>query len=200
MKTFEEISFDWADLTNRAEHIGVVLGIDNIVRYLLHTYDDVYALLSSPHTFSDGAANNPEGAYYVEVSLNNEIVETLQVPEILWALLLSDCDVIKIAKYTEVGKTYEEMGDLYYVDAGWRYSHSNDSYTIFPPTGWAPPVKKTLQEQYDYHVHLTSKLSDYIEKNPESDAYYFEMLDSATSRKLTLEAQLRVENEKRKTG
>jgi hypothetical protein len=199
MKTFEEVSFDWTDLTNRAEHIGLVLGIDNVVQYLLHTYDNVYALLTSPHTFSDGAEGNPEGSYYVNVLLNEEVVETLQVPEIVWALLLSDCDVIKVAKYTETGKTYEEMGDLYYVEAGWRYSFSNGKHEILPPVGWASPVKKTLQEQHDYYVKLTEGLSNYIAKNPDLDEYYVEMLSSATSRKLTLEAQLGVENEKRKT-
>ena len=198
MKTFEEVSFDWTDLSNRAEHIGVALGIDNVVQYLLHTYDDVYELLTSPHTFSDGAEGNPEGAYYVNVLLNDEIVETLQVPEIIWALLLSDCDVIKVAKYTETGKTYEEMGELYYIEAGWRYSSSNGKYEILPPVGWAPPVKKTLQEQYDYYIKLTTGLANYIAKNPDLDEYYVEMLRSATSRKLTLEAQLGVENEKRK--
>jgi hypothetical protein len=200
MKLFKEISFDWSDLTNRDEHIGLVLGIDNVVQYLLHTYDNIYELLTPPHTFSDGADGNPEGLYYINVSLNNEIVETLQVPEIIWALLLSNCDVIKVAKYKNSGKTYEEMGDLYYVEAGWRYSYSNSEYKILPPVGWNPPVKKTLQEQYDYQVRLTVGLAAYVEQNPESDAYYFEMLDSATSRKLTLEAQLRVENEKRKTS
>jgi hypothetical protein len=200
MKLFEKIHFDWADLTKRNEHIALVLGIDNVVQYLLHTYDDIYALLTPPHTFSDGADGNPEGLYYVNVSLNNEVVETLQVPEIIWALLLSDCDVIKISKYTQGGKTYEEMGDIYYVEAGWSYSYSNGSYEILPPVGWNPPVKKTLQEQYDYQVRIVDGVAAYVEKNPESDPYYFEMLDSATSRKLTLEAQLRVENEKRKTS
>jgi len=61
MKTFEEISFDWADPNNRAEHIGLALGIDNVVQYILHTYDDVYVLLTEPHTFSDGAEGNPAG-------------------------------------------------------------------------------------------------------------------------------------------
>jgi hypothetical protein len=196
MKTFEEISFDWTDPTNRAEHIGLALGIDNVVQYILHTYDDVYALLTEPHTFSDGAEGNLEGAYYVNVLLNEDVVETLQVPEIVWALLLSDCDVIKVAKYTEVGKTYEEMGELYYIEAGWRYS---EGYEILPPVGWVAPVKKTLQEQHEYYVKLTTGLTSYIAKNPDSDEYYVEMLNSATSRKLTLEAQIGVENEKRKT-
>jgi len=201
MKPFKEVVFDWTTLPTRAtQHVAIVLGIDNVVQYLLHTYDDIYALLTSPHTFSDGADGNPEGLYYVNVSLNNEIVETLQVPEIIWALLLSDCDVIKISKYTQGGKTYEEMGDIYYVGAGWSYSYSNGNYEILPPAGWNPPVKKTLQEQYDYQVRVANGLAAYVEKNPESDAYYFEMLDYATSRKLTLEAQLRVEDEKRKTS
>jgi hypothetical protein len=195
MKTFEELSFDWTNTNNRAEHIGLALGIDNVVRYILHTYDDVYALLNKPYTFSDGAEGNPEGAYYVNVLLNEGVVETLQVPEIVWALLLSDCDVIKVAKYTEVGKTYEEMGELYYIEAGWRYS---DGYEILPPVGWVAPVKKTLQEQHEYYVKLTTGLTSYIAKNPDSDEYYVEMLRSATSRKLTLEAQIGVENEKRK--
>jgi hypothetical protein len=200
MKTFEELSFDWADLTNRAEHIGVVLGIDNVVQYLLHTYDDVYALLTSPHTFSDGAEGNPEGSYYVNVLLNEEVVETLQVPEIVWALLLSNCDVIKIAKYTETGKTYEEMGNLYYVEAGWRYLFSSGVYEVLPPVGWAAPVKKTIQEQYDYYVQLTGGLTRYIAQHPDSDAYYTEMLSSATSKKTTLESQLGAKNETRKTS
>lgn len=196
MLKFEEAVFDWQNRSNMDQHIGIVLGIDGTVQYLWHTYVNIYELLTSGNSLEDATEKYNDGLYYIEIFEGTSLLETIQVPEIVWALLLSDCAIIEIARYATSPKTYEEMGETYFVDAGWTYQLVDGVNKVSPPVGWVAPVKKTLQEQYDYQVSLIHKLSKMIESNPDADQYYVEVLDSAKSRRDTLHAQIEVENGK----
>lgn len=194
MLKFEDLVFDWTTSSNRDAHIGVVLGIDGKVQYLLHTYLNVYELLTSGNALQDATDKYNDGDHYVEVYSGETIIETLQLPELVWALLLSDCVIIEIGRYSVTPKTYEEMGDLYYVAVGWLYQLVNGSYEVTPPADWAPPVKKTLQEQLAYQVDVIQKLTFVLENNPDSDQYYVDLLSSANDKKAALQLQIEAEN------
>ena len=194
MLKFEDLVFDWNTPSNRDAHIGVVLGIDGKVQYLLHTYLNVYELLTSGNTLQDATDKYNDGDHYVEVYLGESLIETLQLPELVWALLLSECVIIEIGRYSVTPKTYEEMGDLYYVAVDWLYELVDGSYKVTPPTDWLPPVKKTLQEQLAYQVDIIQKLTTVLENNSNSDPYYVDLLSSANDKKATLQSQIEAEN------
>jgi hypothetical protein len=190
MKTFEEIVLDWNDPVKKLDHVGILLGIDGVVQYVLHTYSDVYDLLTSGPTLEDASSRYTDGNYYVDVNKDGQTVDTYQVPEIVWALLLSNCEIIEVARYATSPKTYEEMGPIYYVEPGWTYTVQNGTHEVSPPTGWAPPVQKSVQEQYEYYQQLVESLELFVEKTTDIDEYYITALASAKEARDNLLSQL----------
>ena len=71
-----------------------------------------------------------------------EIVQSLKCSELLHALLRSNPDIIEIVRQPLPPK--ESLGDLQYIDIGWKY---NNEKNIYPPEGWKPPVKVELTEE-----------------------------------------------------
>jgi hypothetical protein len=147
-------------------------------------------LLASGSTLEDASTRFSDGNYYVDIIKDEVTLDTYQVPEIVWALLLSNCDIIEVARYATSPKTHEEMGDIYYVEPGWSYELVNGAYEVSAPANWMPPVTKTAQEQYDYYQELIASLEALIKKTPDIDSNFTDALDAAKAARDGLLAQL----------
>lgn len=190
MKPFNDLVVDWHDPDKKMDHVGILLGIDNVVQYVWHTYSYVYDSLTSGSTLEDASVRFSDGNYYVDILKDEVTIDTYQVPEIVWALLLSSCDIIEVARYATSPKTHEEMGDIYYVEPGWSYELINGDYKVSPPANWTPPVKKTAQEQYDYYQELIASLEALIAKTPDIDSNFTNALAAAKTARDGLASQL----------
>jgi hypothetical protein len=151
---------------NVKKYTTVVLGIDGAIQYILGTYDHVADLLESSYEKRNATDDYDDGNFYIEYSNNGEIVETIQVPEIVWALLMSDCDVIELVRDATVRKTKEEIGDVFYVESGWPYRKVGEDYQITPPEGWAAPTPLSIDEQYASISEMVTKVENYLILNP----------------------------------
>jgi len=183
MLTFDQILFNWQSPTlaeDRKNYVGVALGIDDNIEYTFGTYLPIYELLSLGHTFVDKSNEYNDDKYYIGVIDGETELETLEVPQIIWALLLSECEVIEAIRDASIENTIESFGTNYYVGKGWTYVKINNNYTLTPPENWSLPPVKTDEENLAYYQTIVSKITSFIEKNPNSDRFYQTSLDSVT--------------------
>lgn len=172
------------------KYTTLLLGIDGTVQYILGTYDYVADLLESSYEKRNVTDDYDDGSFYIEYSNNGEVVEVIQVQEIVWALLMSDCDVIEIVRDATVRKTKEEVGDLFYVESGWSYEKVGEEYKITPPEGWTAPATLSIDEQYAAISEMINKVEGYLALNPSMTPGYNDNLIAAKVKQAEILAKI----------
>lgn len=173
-----------------SKYTTLLLGIDGAVQHIWGTYDNVADLVQAGYTKRDVTADYDDGTFYIEYADNGAVVETIQVTEIIWALIMSDCDIIEIVRDATVRATPEEVGPIFYVETGWPYTKVGDSYEVTPPSGWAPPSPPTLDQKYASVSGMVEKIEEYLEKNPGMTQGYADTLNTARTKQAELLAQI----------
>ena len=192
MLSINEVVFQSHGATTEdlSKYATVLLGIDGAIQHLWGTYDHVSDLIQAGHSKRDATEDYNDDTFYIEYSANGEVVETIQVTEIIWALLMSDCDIIEIVRDATVRVTAEEVGPIFYVESGWPYTKVGDAYEVTPPPGWSPPAPPSLDDKYAALTNMVLKIEEYLEKNPNMTEGYTDTLNTARTKQAELLAQI----------
>lgn len=142
--------------------IAVAIGIDGMIQHAFGTYVNFFELLSSNAIRVDSSSNYSDGKFYIDFINNNEIIETLEAPEKIWALLLSEPDIIEIARDARTPPSYLRDGIRYYVKEGWGYVKTQDDYEFMHPSSWTlpPDANDTIQDKYDKQMITLNSLKE----------------------------------------
>jgi hypothetical protein len=139
---------------NLQEFIAVAVGIDGTVQEVFGTYISFFDLLTSNHSVVDSSENYEDNNFYVDFMENNMIIETLQAPERVWALLLSDPDIFEIARDATTRPSYLRDGIRYYTNKGWTYINVSGEYKVIPPDNWSLPADVNIEYEERQRLQL----------------------------------------------
>jgi hypothetical protein len=156
MINYSDQSFVWSRKDNDAAEdnlhtfISVAIGLDDEVKHVFGTYISFFDLLTAGHTLVDASERYNDGKFYVDFTNNGTIVETLEAPELVWALLLSEPVVLELVRDARVNPSYANNGIAFYVKEGWSYALIDDTYEFLSPEGWTLPADalETPEERY----------------------------------------------------
>ena len=160
MIKYSDLQFMWSKnenpdaVDNLDQFIAVAIGIDGTVQQVFGTYISFFDLLKSNYSLIDSSSSYNDGKFYVDFVNNGEIVETLQAPEKIWALLLSDADVFEILRDATITPSYTRDGLKYYTSEGWTYSNISGEYQVTPPANWSLPADFNLSHEDKREAHL----------------------------------------------
>ena len=169
MITYADNNFVWSrsnDLTvedNLHTFISVALGLDGKVHHVFGTYITFFELLTAGHELVDASR---DGKFYINFIKDGQVVETLEAPEMVWALLLSEPDVIELVRDARVRPSFVNNGIVYYVKEDWSYTLIDGQYTFEPPIGWSLPrdARETSEEFYAKQVAILDRLKESYKK------------------------------------
>ena len=134
--------------------IAVAIGIDGTVQEVFGTYISFFDLLKSNYSCADSSTRYNNGKFYIDFVNGEEVVETLESPEKIWALLLSDPDIFEIVRDATIRPSYSRDGIRYYTNEGWGYTNVSEEYQVTPPTGWQLPADSHLSDEEKREAHL----------------------------------------------
>ena len=168
MITYADNNFVWSkkdDATledNLHTFISVALGLDDEVKHVFGTYVSFFELLTAGHTLVDSSDRYNDGKFYVDFVNDGAVVETLECPELVWALLLSEPVVLELVRDARVKPSYLNNGIAFYVREGWSYVLVDDKYEFLSPEGWTLPVEstETPEEAYAKQAAQLEKLKE----------------------------------------
>jgi len=169
----------------------LIFGIDGIVQYSLTTFDWFADVLNETTTFIDKTDQYNDDLKYVGIVNNEELVETVQVPEVLWALLLSECDIMELGRDARVQKTPEEFGPNYWVSAGWSYVKTETGFEYTAPDGWVAPTSLSLEARKDYYINIKEVLKKGLTVRPELTDQITEYLETIKTQLPIIEQQIK---------
>jgi len=169
----------------------LIFGIDGIVQYSLTTFDWFADVLNETTTFIDKTDQYNDDLKYVGIVNNEELVETVQVPEVLWALLLSECDIMELGRDARVQKTPEEFGPNYWVSAGWSYVKTETGFKYTAPDGWVAPTSLSLEARKDYYINIKEVLKKGLTVRPELTDQITEYLETIKTQLPIIEQQIK---------
>jgi hypothetical protein len=156
MITYADQNFVWSRKDddsaedNLHTFIGVALGLDGEVKHAFGTYISFFDLLTAGHTLVDASERYNDGKLYIDFVDNGTVVETLEAPELVWALLLSEPVVLELVRDARVNPSYANNGIAFYVKEGWSYVLIDGNYEFLSPEGWVLPADalETPEERY----------------------------------------------------
>lgn len=156
MITYADQSFVWSRKNddsaedNLHTFIGVAFGLDGEVKLAVGTYISFFELLTAGHTLVDASEKYDDGKFYIDFVNNGVVVETLEAPELVWALLLSEPVILEILRDARVPPSYLNNGIAFYVKEGWSYVLIDGNYEFLSPEGWVLPADalETAEETY----------------------------------------------------
>jgi hypothetical protein len=170
MITYADQNFVWSRKDddsaedNLHTFISVALGLDDEVKHVFGTYISFFELLTAGHALVDASEKYNDGKFYVDFINDGSVVETLEAPELIWALLLSEPVVLELVRDARVNPSYLNNGIAFYVKEGWSYVLIDDSYEFLSPEGWSLPsdAEETPEEKYARQAaHLESLKTAY---------------------------------------
>lgn len=156
MITYADQNFVWSrkeDLSaedNLHTFISVAIGLDDEVKHVFGTYIPFFELLTAGHTLVDASERYNDGKLYVDFVNNGTVVETLEAPELVWALLLSEPVILELVRDVRVPPSYARNGIVFYVKEGWSYALIDGTYEFLSPEGWTLPVESTETPEERY--------------------------------------------------
>jgi hypothetical protein len=156
MITYADQTFVWSrkeDLSaedNLHTFISVAFGLDDEVKHVFGTYIPFFELLTAGHTLVDASERYNDGKFYVDFVNEGTVVETLEAPELVWALLVSEPVVLELVRDARVQPSYLNNGIAFYVKEGWSYVLIDGTYEFLSPEGWVLPedASETPEERY----------------------------------------------------
>jgi hypothetical protein len=154
---------------NLHEFIAVALGIDGTVEEVFGTYINFFNLLKSNYNLVDASDKYSDELLYVDFLNGSEVVQTLQLPEKVWALLLSEPEIFEIARDARIRPSYLRDGLKYYTNVGWTYINVDGEYEVNPPENWLLPddAHITDQEKREIHIVKLNEVKDrYLNSHP----------------------------------
>lgn len=168
MITYADQNFVWSrkeDFSaedNLHTFISVALGLDDEVKHVFGTYVSFFELLTAGHTLVDSSDKHNDGKFYIDFIDNESVVETLECPELIWSLLLSDPVVLELVRDARTKPSYLNNGIVFYVKEGWSYVLIDGSYEFLSPEGWVlpPDATETPEETYAKQAAQLEKLKE----------------------------------------
>jgi hypothetical protein len=156
MITYADQNFVWSRKDddsaedNLHTFIGVAFGLDGEVKHVVGTYVSFFELLTAGHTLVDASEKYDDGKFYIDFVNNEVVVETLEAPELVWALLLSEPVILELLRDARVNPSYLNNGIAFYVKEGWSYVLIDGTYEFLSPEGWVLPAEalETAEETY----------------------------------------------------
>jgi hypothetical protein len=156
MITYADQAFVWSRKDddsaedNLHTFISVAFGLDDEVKHVFGTYISFFELLTAGHTLVDASERYNDGKLYVDFVNNGTVVETLEAPELVWALLLSEPLVLELVRDITLPPSYARNGIIFYVKEGWSYALIDGTYEFLSPEGWVLPADalETPEERY----------------------------------------------------
>ncbi len=158
MITYADQNFVWSRKNddsaedNLHTFISVALGLDDEVKHVFGTYVSFFELLTAGHTLVDSSDRYNDGKFYLDFVNDDEaVIETLEAPELIWALLLSEPVVLELIRDGRVRPSYSTHGIVFYVKEGWSYVLIDGTYEFLSPEGWILPAEssETPEETYE---------------------------------------------------
>ena len=156
MITYADQNFVWSRKDddsaedNLHTFISVAFGLDNEVKHVFGTYVSFFELLTAGHSLVDASEKYNDGKFYIDFVNDGAIIETLEAPELIWALLLSEPTVLELVRDARVNPSYLNNGIAFYVKEGWSYVLIDGVYEFLSPEGWTLPSEalETAEETY----------------------------------------------------
>jgi len=156
MITYADQNFVWSRKDDASAEdnlhtfISIAFGLDDEVKHVVGTYISFFELLTAGHTLVDATEKYNDGKFYIEFVTDGAVVETLEAPELIWALLLSEPVVLELVRDARVRPSYLNNGIAFYVKEGWSYVLIDDTYEFLSPEGWTLPAdaSETPEEVY----------------------------------------------------
>jgi hypothetical protein len=168
MITYADQNFVWSRKNddsaedNLHTFISVAFGLDGEVKHAIGTYVSFFELLTAGHTLVDASERYNDGKFYIDFVNEGSIVETLEAPELVWALLLSEPVVLELVRDARVKPSYLNNGIAFYVKEGWSYVLIDGNYEFLSPEGWTLPVEssETPEEAYEKQAAALERLKE----------------------------------------
>lgn len=168
MIKYSDMQFMWSKNDNPDaednldQFIAVAIGIDGTVQEVFGTYILFFDLLKSNYNVIDSSTRYNDGKFYVDFINNEDIIETLEAPEKIWALLLSQPDIFEIVRDARTRPSYLRDGIRYYIKKDWTYLYVDGSYEVSPPEGWSLPAdaNETEEERHAKQVLKANQIKE----------------------------------------
>jgi hypothetical protein len=172
MITYADQNFVWSRKDddsaedNLHTFIAVALGLDDEVKHVFGTYISFFELLDAGHTLVDSSERYNDGKFYVDFVNDGVVVETLEAPELVWSLLLSEPVVLELLRDARVRPSYLNNGIAFYVKEGWSYVLIDGTYEFLSPEGWVLPSdsSETAEEIYEKQAAMLEHLKQSYKK------------------------------------
>lgn len=168
MIKYSDLQFMWSKNNNSDaednldQFIAVAVGIDGTVEEVFGTYISFFDLLTSNHSVVDSSENYEDNNFYVDFMDNQTVIETLQAPEKIWALLLSEPDIFEIVRDATTRPSYLRDGLRYYTNTNWTYVYNDGNYSVEPPNGWTLPsdAHETEEDRHQKHALKANQIKE----------------------------------------
>lgn len=168
MIKYSDLQFTWSKQNdanaedNLNTFIAVAIGIDGTVQEVFGTYIHFFDLLKSGYNLVDSSENYNDEKFYVDFVDNGLMVETLEAPERIWALLLSEPDIFEIVRDATTRPSYLRDGIKYYINKDWTYVYVDGNYQVEPPDSWSLPsdAEETEEERHQKKIIKANEIKE----------------------------------------